>query len=74
MYLNANLVHHDRSKHIAVDCHFVREHVAHGDLVVPDVPTKLQLVDTFSKGLSSQQFLFHKSNLSMCSPVQLEVV
>ena len=64
-YLTTNPVHHDRSKHIAVDYHLVHEHFAHGDLVVRHVPTRLQLADIFTKGLSSQQFLFHRSNLSM---------
>jgi len=45
-----------------------------GDLVVQHVPTMPQLVDICTKGLSSQQFLFHKSHLSMCSPVELEGV
>ena len=42
-YLTANPVHHERSKHIAVDYHFVREHVTHGDLVVRHVPARLRL-------------------------------
>lgn len=33
-YLVANPMLRDRSKHIAVDYHFVREQVAHGGLVV----------------------------------------
>lgn len=56
---------HDRSKHITVDYHFVRERVSHGDLVIRYVPMKLQLADIFTKGLPSQQFLFLKSNLSI---------
>jgi len=40
-YLTANPVHHDHSKYIAVDYHFVRERVAHDDLVVRHVPTML---------------------------------
>jgi len=38
-YLTANPSHHDHSKHIAVDYHFVRERVAAGDVVVRYVPT-----------------------------------
>lgn len=56
-YHTVNPVLHDRSKHIAVDYHFVRERVSHGDLVVRYVSTKLQL-DIFTKGLPSQQLLF----------------
>lgn len=37
-YMTANPVMHDRSKHIAVDYHFVRERVAAGDLTVRYIP------------------------------------
>jgi len=52
-YLTANPNHHDRSKHIAVDYHFVRERVADGGVVVHNVPIQFQLADIFTKGLSS---------------------
>lgn len=66
-YLTANPVHHDRSKHIAVDYHFVRERVAHGDLVVRHVPTKLQLADIFT---SLHSFFF----ISPICPLALPAV
>jgi len=66
-YLIANPTHHDRSKHIVVDYHFVRERVTHGEIVMHYVPTKFKLADIFTKGLSSSQFSFLKSNLSICS-------
>ena len=46
-----NPFQHDRSKYIAVDYHFVRKRVAHGDLVVRYIPTRLQLADILPKGL-----------------------
>ena len=64
-FLTANPCHHDRSKHIAVDYHFVRERVADGDFVVRYVPTQFQLVDIFTKGLSSKLFDFFRDNLSV---------
>ena len=74
-YLTGNPSHHDRSKHIAIDYHFVREHVDDGDVIVRYVPTKFQLADIVTKGLSSSQFLFLKSNMSICSPpIQIEGV
>lgn len=73
-YLSTNPVLHDRSKHIAVDYHFVREQVVNGNLQVKYVPTKLQLDDILTKGLSSQQFSFLKSKLCVMSPAQLEGV
>ena len=57
-YLVVNLVHHDRSKHIKIDYHFIRERVSHGDLVVQYVLIELQIADIFTKGLSCQSFEF----------------
>ena len=73
-YLAANPVQHYRSKHIKIDYQFVRERVAHGDLVVRYVPTKLQLADIFTKGLCGQLFEFLRSNLYIVSPTQIEGV
>ena len=38
-----------RSKHIAIDYHFVRELIANGSLKVAFVPSHLQLADSFTK-------------------------
>ncbi|CAH9134340.1 unnamed protein product [Cuscuta epithymum] len=73
-YLTANPVQHARSKHIQIDYHFVRERVAHGDLVVKYIPTQLQLADIFTKSLSSQQFNFLKDNMRVVSPAQFKRV
>ncbi|CAH9073113.1 unnamed protein product [Cuscuta europaea] len=73
-YLTANLVQHARRKHIQIDYHFVRERVAHGDLIVKYIPTQLQLADIFTKSLSSQQFHFLKDNMHVVSPTQFEGV
>jgi len=40
-YMSANPMQHDRSKHIALDYHFVRKRVADGDLVIRYIPTRL---------------------------------
>jgi len=68
--MTVNPVQHDCSKHIAVEYHFLRECVAHGDLVVCYIPTNLQLADIFIKGLSSKLFDFFRDNLSVrISPI-----
>jgi len=71
-YMATNPVQHDRSKHIAVDYHFIQERVVDGDLVIHYIPTRLQVAHVFTKGLSSQQFLLHKYNLSIRPPNQIE--
>ncbi|CAH9140808.1 unnamed protein product [Cuscuta epithymum] len=73
-YLTVNPIQHDRSKHIKIDYHFVRERVAHGDLVVKYIPTQFQLADIFTKNLSSQRFNFLKSNLRVVPSAQIEGV
>lgn len=73
-YLTANPIQHVRSKHIHIDYHFVRERVAHGDLLVKHIPTHLQLADIFTKRLPNQCFHFLKDNLHVVSPAQLDGV
>ena len=47
-----------------IDLHFVRERVAAGDVRVLSVPTKLQFVDIFTKGLPYSVF---RSSLNVCT-------
>ncbi|KAB2629407.1 hypothetical protein D8674_034202 [Pyrus ussuriensis x Pyrus communis] len=55
-YMAANPVFHARTKHIALDYHFVRERVASGTHRVQFLPSTLQLADVFMKGLSTARF------------------
>ncbi|XP_068319739.1 uncharacterized mitochondrial protein AtMg00810-like [Pyrus communis] len=55
-YMAANPVFHARTKHIALDYHFVRERVASGTHRVQFLPSTLQLADVFTKGLSTARF------------------
>jgi hypothetical protein len=41
VYLSTNLVQHQRTKHVEIDMHFVRERVAAGDVRVLSVPTTM---------------------------------
>jgi hypothetical protein len=67
VYLSTNLVQHQRTKHVEIDLHFVRERVAAGDVRVLSVPTKLQFANIFTKGLPSSVFLDFRSNLNICT-------
>ena len=44
-YLSSNPVQHQRSKHIKIDIHFVREKVKQGQLLVLHVPFQYQIAD-----------------------------
>ena len=46
--LSTNPVHHQRTKHVEIDLHFVWERVALGAMRVLHVPTSLQYADIFT--------------------------
>ena len=53
-----NPVQHSRTKHIEIHNHFIRDHVAQGDIEIAHVPTKDQLADIFTKPLDDARFFF----------------
>ena len=54
--LDNNLKYHSRTKHIELDLHFVREHVANKELVIEHVSSLDQLVDVLTRPLSFDHF------------------
>ncbi|XP_066333437.1 uncharacterized mitochondrial protein AtMg00810-like [Miscanthus floridulus] len=64
VYLSSNPIQHQRTKHVEIDLHFVRERVAIGAVRVLHVPTTSQFADVFTKGLPSSVFMDFHSNLN----------
>nr|GEX97258.1 uncharacterized mitochondrial protein AtMg00810-like [Tanacetum cinerariifolium] len=54
--LAANLIQHARTKHIEIDCHFVREKIKACILLPIYIPTHQQVADALTKGLSRSPF------------------
>nr|GEX31236.1 ribonuclease H-like domain-containing protein [Tanacetum cinerariifolium] len=56
VYLSANPVQRQRTKHIEIDIHFVRDMVQTGHIWVLHVPSRYQYADIFTKGLPTALF------------------
>ncbi|RVX04648.1 Retrovirus-related Pol polyprotein from transposon RE1 [Vitis vinifera] len=73
LFMAFNLVTRSRSKHIAIDYHFVRELIANGSIKVAFTSSHLQLVDSFTKGVSKPQFLLFHNKLHVIPSTTLSL-
>ncbi|GJU21563.1 ribonuclease H-like domain-containing protein, partial [Tanacetum coccineum] len=71
VYMSASRVQHQRTKHIEIDIHFVRDIVTAGEVRVLHVPSRFQYADIFTKGLLSALFEKFRSSLSVRPPPAL---
>ena len=59
-----NPILHDRTKHVEVDKHFIKEKIEGGLVCMIYVPTEDQIADLLMKGLPKKQFDFPVSKLA----------
>ncbi|GJT73830.1 retrovirus-related pol polyprotein from transposon TNT 1-94 [Tanacetum coccineum] len=63
--LARNLVHHERSKHIDVHFHFIREHIRNRDVQLTHVMSRDQAANIFTKALPAELFNLCKQKMGM---------
>ena len=54
--ISHNSVHHDRTKHVEVDRHFIKEKIDKGTICITYLPTSEQAADLLTKGLGNPLF------------------
>jgi hypothetical protein len=60
-----NLVQHSRTKHIDIRHHFLRDHVAKGDIILEGVRSEDQLADILTKPLDKTRFCMLRNELNI---------